>query len=77
MFGEGTDVMPVAADVLASLENFAARLAAAGARVEAVSLPVPLADGFRTWRDLTLPIIGLGLPEAELRRAGEAGDRAR
>lgn len=32
--------------------------------VETASLPVPLADAFRTWRDLTLPIIGLGLPEA-------------
>jgi amidase len=65
VFGEGTDVLPLAADVRASLENFAGRLAAAGARVEAAALPVPLADAFRAWRDLTLPIIGVGLPEAQ------------
>jgi amidase len=63
VFGEGTDVTPVSADVRANLDSFAARLAGAGARVEAVALPVPLAEGFRAWRDLTLPIIGLGLPE--------------
>jgi amidase len=65
VFGEGTDVVPVAGDVRANLDSFAARLAAAGARVDAVALPVPLAEGFRAWRDLTLPIFGLGLPEKE------------
>lgn len=63
VFGEGADVTPVSADVRANLDSFADRLADAGARVEAVALPVPLAEGFRTWRDLVLPIIGLGLPE--------------
>jgi amidase len=64
VFAEGADLLPVAADVRASLEDFAGRLAAAGARVEAVPLPVPLADGFRTWQDMALPIIGAGLPDA-------------
>ncbi len=64
VFADGTDVLPVAAGVRARLDAFAARLAEAGARVDAVQLPVPLADGFRTWRDLTLPTIGVGLPEA-------------
>jgi amidase len=63
VFGEGADILPVAAEVRASLESFAGRLAAAGAQVDAVGLPVPLADAFRTWRDLALPIIGAGLPE--------------
>jgi amidase len=65
VFGEGADVLPVARDVTAALDRFAARLADAGARVEAAALPVPLADGFRSWRDLVLPIFGLGLPEDE------------
>jgi amidase len=65
VFGEGTDVVPVAAGVRTRLDGFAGRLAEAGARVEAVALPVTLADGFRTWRDLTLPTIGVGLPDAE------------
>jgi amidase len=65
VFGEGTDVVPVAAGVRANLDSFAARLGAAGARVDAVALPVPLAEGFRSWRDLFLPILGAGLPEQE------------
>lgn len=65
VFGEGSDVVPVAADVRANLDSFSAGVAEAGARVEAVALPVPLADGFRSWQDLALPIMGLGLPEAE------------
>ena len=65
VFHEGADVVPVAAGVRASLAGFAARLAAAGARVDAVTLPVALADGFRTWRDLTLPTIGMDLPDTE------------
>ncbi len=32
-----------------------------------------LADGFATWRDLTLPTIGLGLPDAEYARLAAAG----
>jgi amidase len=64
VFGDGTDVVPVAADVRARLESFAGRIEAAGARVDAVPLPVSLAEGFSTWRDLTLPIIGVGLPDA-------------
>jgi len=68
VFGEGTDVTPVARDVRANLDAFAARLADAGARVEAVALPVPLAEGFRSWRDLVMPIFGLGLPEQEFQQ---------
>jgi amidase len=64
VFGEGGDVVPVAADVRACLAAYAARLGDAGARVEAVPMPVPLRDGFDSWRDLVLPIIGAGLPDA-------------
>jgi amidase len=63
VFAEGTDVVPIAADVRASLDRFAASLAKAGARVEAVTLPVPLADGVKTWQDIVLPFIGAGLPD--------------
>jgi amidase len=65
VFGEGADVVPVAAGVRSRLDAFAARLAEAGARVDEVPLPVTLADGFSSWRDLTLPTIGAGLPAAE------------
>jgi amidase len=65
VFGEGSDLIPVAADVRARLDGFAGRLAAAGARVEPVELPVPLADGLRSWQDLVVPIIGSGLPPAD------------
>ena len=65
VFAEGGDVVPLAADVRACLDQFSSRLGDAGVQVDSVPLPVPLADGFRTWRDLTLPIIGLGLLEAE------------
>jgi amidase len=68
VFGEGTEVVPVAADVRACLDAFAGGLADAGARVDAVPLPVSLADGLATWRDLTLPTIGAGLPDAEFAR---------
>ncbi len=63
VFHEGTEVMPLASDLRASLEAYAARLADAGARVEAIPLPVPLAEGLHSWQELVLPIIGLGLPE--------------
>jgi amidase len=64
-FGEGSDVVPLASDVRANLDSFAARVADAGARVDAVALPVPLAEGFSCWQDLGWPIIGLGLPDEE------------
>ena len=62
VFAEGSDLLPVARDVRASLDAFASRIADAGAQVDAVPLPVPLADGLRSWQDLVLPIIGAGLP---------------
>jgi amidase len=63
VFTEGSDLLPVARDVRASLEQFASRIASAGAQVDAVPLPVPLADGLRCWQELVLPIIGSGLPD--------------
>jgi amidase len=63
LYGEGGDVVPLARDVRFCLDGLAARLAGAGAAVEAAALPVPLADGLATWRDITLPIVGSGLPE--------------
>lgn len=65
LFGEGADVLPIASDVRACLDGFATRLGAAGAVVEPARLPVPLADAVATWRDITLPIIGSGLPDGE------------
>ena len=64
VFDQGRDLLPVAAEVGDLLSAFAGRLADAGARVEAVPLPVPLADGMRSWQELVLPIIGASLPEA-------------
>lgn len=63
VFGEGADVLPIARDVRALLDGFAARLSGAGAAVEEARLPVPLADGLATWRALTSPIIGASLPD--------------
>jgi amidase len=63
VFGEGAELVPLAADVRAGLDGFAGRLADAGARVEAIELPVPLGDGLRSWQELVLPIIGTGLPD--------------
>lgn len=63
-FGDGADMVPIARAVRAQLGGFAARLAAAGAEVEDARLPVPLADGLATWRDITMPIFGAGLPDA-------------
>jgi amidase len=65
VFGEGADVVPIASDVRANLDSFAARVAEAGAQVDAVPLPVPLAEGFGTWWSLVGPIMGLGLPDDE------------
>ena len=65
VFGEGADVVPIASDVRANLDSFAARVAEAGAKVDNVALPVPLADGFGTWWSLVGPIMGLGLPDDE------------
>jgi len=63
VFSEGADLLPVAKEVSDSLSGLAARLAGAGAAVEPVKLPVPLADGLRSWQDLVLPIIGITLPD--------------
>ena len=62
-FGAGAGVLPLARDVRDLLDGFAGRLDHAGAQVSEVPLPVPLADGFGLWRDLVMPIIGLGLPD--------------
>lgn len=63
VFGAGADVVPIAADVRAKLDGFAASLADAGVAVDAVPLPVPLADGLRTWIDLVPPVFTAGLRE--------------
>jgi amidase len=65
VFAEGSDLLPVARDVRARLDGFAARLAAAGVQVDAVPLPVTLADGLRSWQELVLPIIGTGLSDED------------
>ncbi len=78
VFDQGRDLLPVAGDVVANLEAFASRLGDAGARVDAVSLPVPLTDGLRSWQELVLPIIGAGMPDdvyvALVELDGAAGD---
>src|SRR4029077_17517021 len=61
--GDGADMVPIARTVRAQLAGFAARLSAAGADVEEAQLPVPLAEGLATWRDVTMPILGSGLPD--------------
>jgi amidase len=63
LFEEGGDVVPLARDVRAGLDGLAARLSAAGAAVQPAALPVPLADGAATWRDIAMPIVGAGLPD--------------
>jgi len=65
VFGEGGDLLPLAGEVGANLDAFAGRIADAGAQVEPVALPVPLADGLRSWQELVLPIIGMGLADDE------------
>jgi amidase len=76
VFTEGAGVTPLAADVQASLDAFAASLAKTGARVDAVPLPVPLADGLRTWRDIVLPGIGASLPDRTFARLAADSDDA-
>ena len=71
VFHEGTDVLPLAGDVRAGLDGFAGRLAEAGARVEPIDLPVPLAEGLLSWQELVLPIIGMGLPDDAYRSFAE------
>ncbi|MFN8037902.1 MAG: amidase family protein [Acidimicrobiales bacterium] len=71
---EGSDVLPVAAEVRGCLGAFTDRLADAGAQVEAVPLPVSLADGLRSWQDLVLPIIGAGLPADVFEAFAPMGD---
>ena len=65
VFGDGTDLVPLSAEVSDGLADFASRLSEAGAAVEAVPLPVPLADGLRIWRDVTMPILAMDLPDEE------------
>ena len=63
--GEGGEVLPIARDARASMDTFAARLSAAGVRLDEAHLPVALSDGLATWRDVTMPILGAGMPDAE------------
>lgn len=65
LFGEGSEALPIARDARASLDTFAARLSAAGVRLDEARLPVPLSEGSATWRDVTMPILGAGMPDAE------------
>ena len=65
VFQEGSDLLPLTADVRACLDAFADRLTGAGVQVEAVPLPVSLADGFRTWIDLVAPIVATGLSDED------------
>jgi amidase len=73
LFDESSDILPVAADVRSRLDGLASRLSDAGARVEAVKSPVPLMDGFRIWRDVALPVLGVGLPDDEYAFMSEVG----
>jgi amidase len=63
VFHEGADLLPLSAAVRSGLGDFADRLAEAGVTVDPVALPVPLADGLRSWQELVLPIIGSALPD--------------
>lgn len=65
VFHEGAELVPIASDVRTNLDAFAGRLADAGARVDAVSMPVSLADGLRTWQQLVLPIMGIAMPDED------------
>ena len=73
VFHEGADLVPIASDVRTNLDAFAGRLTDAGAQVDAVSMPVSLADGLRTWQQLVLPIMGIAMspgPTPSWMRAG-------
>jgi len=63
VFHEGADLVPIASDVRTNLDAFAGRLTDAGAQVDAVSMPVSLADGLRTWQQLVLPIMGIAMSD--------------
>ena len=63
VFHEGADLVPIASDVRTNLDGFAGRLTDAGAQVGAVSMPVSLADGLRTWQQLVLPIMGIAMSD--------------
>jgi amidase len=63
VFDEGGDLVPLSAEVRDSLVAFADRLADGGIQVEAVPLPVSLTDGYRSWQDLVLPMMGAALPD--------------
>jgi amidase len=63
VFDQGRDVVPLSSAVSGNLEAFAGRLADAGIAVDAISLPVPLSEGLRSWQDMVLPIIGTGMPD--------------
>jgi amidase len=71
LFDEGRDVLPLAGDVGDCLRGFADRLADAGAEVEAVTMPVSLADGLRSWMELVLPIIGTGSSDEDFAALAE------
>jgi amidase len=63
VFDGGSDFLPIAHDLRTNLNAFADRLADAGAQVDSVPLPVPLADGLLSWQELALPIAGSWLPD--------------
>ncbi len=63
VFGEGAGVVPISAEVRANLDGFAAKLTDAGVAVDAVPLPVPLADAVRIWIDITAPVFTAGLDD--------------
>ncbi len=63
VFDQGGELVPLSTSVRASLDDFAVRLTHAGVNVDTASLPVPLADGLRSWEELVLPIIGSTFPD--------------
>ena len=74
VFGSGAEFLPLAADVRARLESFAAHAREAGAHVAETELPVPLPEGFASWRDRVLPTIGMGLPDEQYDQMKQAED---
>ena len=63
VFDEGGDLLPISHSVRSNLDAFSSRLVGAGVHLEAVPLPVSLADGLRAWQELVLPMIGTSLPD--------------